>query len=80
MHVAVSESPEDQTAYHQFCEQFGVSFADLQATPESAACAAYGRYILDIGAQGESIYCSECESAESRQETSSTCTWASHLV
>lgn len=37
----------------QFCQQFGVSREKLLATPEASACAAYARYILDVGAQGD---------------------------
>lgn len=37
----------------QYCESFGISLADLLSTPEAAPCAAYARYILDIGAQGD---------------------------
>lgn len=37
----------------QYCEQFGVSRAQLEAATESSACAAYARYILDIGVQGD---------------------------
>ncbi|KAK4685146.1 hydroxymethylpyrimidine/phosphomethylpyrimidine kinase / thiaminase, partial [Tremellales sp. Uapishka_1] len=36
-----------------YCETFGVTLADLLATPESAPASAYARYILDIGTQGD---------------------------
>lgn len=31
------------------CASYGISFAELQAAEESAACTAYTRYVLDIG-------------------------------
>lgn len=36
-----------------YCQEFGVSLADLEATPESANCSAYARYVIDIGTQGD---------------------------
>lgn len=35
-----------------YCEEWHVSLEELQQTPESAACIAYSRYVLDCGAQG----------------------------
>lgn len=35
-----------------FCAQWGVDPAELESTPESPACTAYGAYIMDIGLQG----------------------------
>ncbi|QIW15293.1 thiaminase II [Pasteurellaceae bacterium RH1A] len=35
-----------------FCKQWGISESELQALPESAACVAYTRYVLDCGANG----------------------------
>jgi thiaminase (transcriptional activator TenA) len=35
-----------------FCAQWGVDVAELESTPESSACAAYGAYILDVGMMG----------------------------
>ncbi|GBE82820.1 Putative hydroxymethylpyrimidine/ phosphomethylpyrimidine kinase [Sparassis crispa] len=37
-----------------FCAQWGISEAELSATPESPATTAYGAYILDVGLQGDS--------------------------
>ncbi|WVQ68615.1 phosphomethylpyrimidine kinase [Kwoniella botswanensis] len=36
-----------------YCESFGITLDQLQSTPESAPCAAYARYIIDIGTQGD---------------------------
>ncbi|KZT11149.1 uncharacterized protein LAESUDRAFT_720340 [Laetiporus sulphureus 93-53] len=36
-----------------YCAQFGISEEELEATAESAACTAYGAYILDAGIQGD---------------------------
>lgn len=35
-----------------YCAQWGVDLAELERTPESPACTAYGAYIMDIGLQG----------------------------
>lgn len=35
-----------------FSAQWGVDLAELESTPESPACAAYGAYIMDVGLQG----------------------------
>ena len=35
-----------------FCAQWGVDLAELESTPESLACTAYGAYIMDVGLQG----------------------------
>ncbi len=35
-----------------FCAQWGVDLAELESTPESAACTAYGAYIMDVGIKG----------------------------
>jgi len=37
----------------QYCATFGITLPQLLDTPEAAACAAYARYILDVGAQGD---------------------------
>jgi len=37
-----------------FSAQWGVDLAELESTPESPACTAYGAYILDVGMQGTS--------------------------
>ena len=37
-----------------FCAQWGVDLAELESTPESAACTAYGAYIMDVGMKGAS--------------------------
>ncbi|KAF5333616.1 hypothetical protein D9611_002764 [Ephemerocybe angulata] len=36
-----------------FCESFGVTPEELEATPESTATTAYGAYILNVGLQGD---------------------------
>ena len=35
-----------------YCAQWGVDLAELESTPESPACTAYGAYIMDVGMQG----------------------------
>jgi hydroxymethylpyrimidine/phosphomethylpyrimidine kinase len=37
-----------------FSAQWGIDLAELENTPESPACTAYGAYIMDIGIQGVS--------------------------
>ncbi len=37
----------------QYCATFGITLETLVSTPESSPCAAYARYILDIGTQGD---------------------------
>ncbi|KJZ76237.1 hypothetical protein HIM_04319 [Hirsutella minnesotensis 3608] len=32
-----------------YCESFGISLAEMQATEEKQACTAYTRYVLDVG-------------------------------
>jgi hydroxymethylpyrimidine/phosphomethylpyrimidine kinase len=39
----------------KFCESFSVTTEDLTDLPESAACAAYARYIIDVGTQGDML-------------------------
>lgn len=34
-----------------YCADFGLSKADVEATPEDLACTAYTRYVLDVGMQ-----------------------------
>jgi hydroxymethylpyrimidine/phosphomethylpyrimidine kinase len=34
-----------------FSAQWGVDLTELESTPESSACTAYGAYIMDIGMQ-----------------------------
>lgn len=36
-----------------YCQTFGVTEADLLATPETPATAAYALYILDVGQRGD---------------------------
>jgi hypothetical protein len=43
----------DETLLHVgFCAQWGLAEADLLREPESAACVAYTRYVLDCGMRG----------------------------
>ena len=41
------------TTHKSFCAQWGVSEAELAATPESPSTTAYGAYLLDVGLQGQ---------------------------
>nr|XP_018261804.1 phosphomethylpyrimidine kinase [Kwoniella dejecticola CBS 10117]OBR83962.1 phosphomethylpyrimidine kinase [Kwoniella dejecticola CBS 10117] len=36
-----------------YCESFGISLKELEAAPEASPCAAYARYVIDIGTQGD---------------------------
>lgn len=36
-----------------YCAEFGISQAQIEATPESVACTAYARFVLDIGNSGD---------------------------
>ncbi|KAI1791572.1 Phosphomethylpyrimidine kinase-domain-containing protein [Ganoderma leucocontextum] len=42
------------TTHKSFCTHWGISEAELNATPESPSTTAYGAYLLDIGLQGDS--------------------------
>ncbi|EJF56289.1 hypothetical protein DICSQDRAFT_71741 [Dichomitus squalens LYAD-421 SS1] len=42
------------TTHKSFCALWGISEAELSATPESPSTTAYGAYLLDIGLQGDS--------------------------
>lgn len=37
-----------------FSTQWGIDLAELESTPESPACTAYGAYIMDVGMKGAS--------------------------
>ena len=37
----------------KYCETFGITLSELQNLPESSACAAYARYVIDVGTQGD---------------------------
>lgn len=37
-----------------FSAQWGIDLAELESTPESPACTAYGAYVMDIGIRGAS--------------------------
>lgn len=36
-----------------YCAEFGIGLEQIEATPESVACTAYARYVLDIGSAGD---------------------------
>jgi len=44
---------QEREMHVSFSEQWGVDLAELESTPESPACTAYGAYIMDIGMQGD---------------------------
>ncbi|KAI0062018.1 hypothetical protein BV25DRAFT_1804558 [Artomyces pyxidatus] len=48
LHIA-----RESAMHKQFCAQWGVSPEELENTPESPACTAYGAYIIDIGLRGD---------------------------
>ena len=43
---------QEHNMHVSFCAQWGVDLAELDSTPESPACTAYGAYIMDVGLQG----------------------------
>jgi hydroxymethylpyrimidine/phosphomethylpyrimidine kinase / thiaminase len=43
---------KEHNMHISFCAQWGVDLAELESTPESAACTAYGAYIMDVGMKG----------------------------
>ncbi|KAI0317477.1 Phosphomethylpyrimidine kinase-domain-containing protein [Amylostereum chailletii] len=44
---------EESAMHKAYCEQWGISPAELERTPESPACTAYGAYIVDVGLRGD---------------------------
>ncbi|BEI89292.1 uncharacterized protein CcaverHIS019_0206540 [Cutaneotrichosporon cavernicola] len=48
LHVA-----RESEMHIEFCASFGISRADLEALPESAASSAYARYVLDMANSGD---------------------------
>ena len=45
---------KEHNMHVSFCAQWGVDLAELESTPESTACTAYGAYIMDVGIKGAS--------------------------
>ena len=43
---------KEHNMHVSFCAQWGVDLAELESTPESSACTAYGSYIMDVGMMG----------------------------
>jgi thiaminase len=43
---------KEHNMHVSFCAQWGVDLAELESTPESTACTAYGAYIMDVGMKG----------------------------
>lgn len=43
---------KEHNMHVSFCAQWGVDLAELENTPESPACTAYGAYIMDVGMKG----------------------------
>lgn len=52
--AAASRVVQESKMHVSFCTQWGVDLAELESTPESPACAAYGAYMMDVGMQGPS--------------------------
>ncbi|KAN0107573.1 Ribokinase-like protein [Russula decolorans] len=44
---------KEHNMHISFCAQWGVDLAELESTPESTACTAYGAYIMDVGMKGD---------------------------
>lgn len=40
----------EMSLHLSYCASFGISQAEIEATPEAMACTAYTRYVLDVGA------------------------------
>ncbi|ETW85143.1 hypothetical protein HETIRDRAFT_470181 [Heterobasidion irregulare TC 32-1] len=62
-YVAIRASAEimlhvvrESTMHRSYCEKWGVTPEQLDSTAESAACTAYGAYIMDMGLQGDSSH------------------------
>lgn len=49
---AISTLLQEIQLHIAFCQQWGISEAELAQTPESPACVAYTRYVLDCGMNG----------------------------
>jgi hydroxymethylpyrimidine/phosphomethylpyrimidine kinase len=45
---------KESNMHVELCHQWGVGLGELESTPESAACTAYGAYIMDVGMKGAS--------------------------
>lgn len=45
----------ESTMHRSYCEKWGVTPEQLDSTVESAACTAYGAYIMDMGLQGTPV-------------------------
>ena len=43
---------KEHSMHISYCAQWGVDVAELESTPESPACTAYGAYLMDVGMQG----------------------------
>ena len=48
----VLSTVKEHKMHVSYCAQWGVDLAELESTPESSACTAYGAYIMDAGMQG----------------------------
>lgn len=44
---------QETNTHEAFCASFGITAAELEATPESPATTAYGLYVLDVGLRGD---------------------------
>ncbi|KAI0303297.1 Ribokinase-like protein [Multifurca ochricompacta] len=44
---------QERKMHVSFCSQWDINIAELERTPESPACTAYGAYIMDVGLQGD---------------------------
>ena len=61
----ISNVISEVSMHRSFCAQWGISEAELEATPESPATTAYGAYLLSVGLQGawdaclvrDTVYC-----------------------
>jgi hydroxymethylpyrimidine/phosphomethylpyrimidine kinase / thiaminase len=43
---------KERSMHVSFCAHWGVDLSELENTPESSACTAYGAYIMDVGMKG----------------------------
>ncbi|MGR3807465.1 thiaminase II [Pasteurella testudinis] len=51
-HQSISTILAESKLHIQFCKSWGIEETELLQTPESAACVAYTRYVLDCGING----------------------------
>ncbi|TNG94201.1 thiaminase II [Pasteurellaceae bacterium USgator11] len=54
-HHAIQTILQESKLHVTFCQRWGIAEPELLQTPESAACVAYTRYVLDCGINGSLV-------------------------